>query len=370
MTQEPEIRVGLITDGKPQITTADGGHLIGNLLIGYGFHWQESVSVVVGGELEPLPTPQGKIHIINRLPLEQYLESVTGSEMNPSAPQEFMKAHAVISRSWALRKIKGNGGELPSESNKNFCEVTEWEESDSHTGFDVCSDDHCQRYQGRHSAGVSVAAEAVRLTRGLILVDSEGDTADTRFSKCCGGMTERFSACWSERDFGYLSCRPDPWCGLPDMEERERSGFLGTILKDFDRKTVDFREWTAFVGKEEIRTRMKQRYGVDIGDITGLRPIDHGDSGRITRLAVEGTEGTFTVGKTLAIRRLLAADCLKSSWFEVHPAADGFRLEGHGWGHGVGLCQIGAAYMAFKGKSFREILDFYYPGTRLMKLYE
>lgn len=370
MTQEPEIRVGLLTDGIPETAHVHSGHLIGNMLIGCGFHWQMKIAAIVGGELEPLSSPQGKIHIVNRLPLEQYVESVTGSEMNPSAPIEFLKAHAVISRSWAHRKIKGYGEKTPSAARFCGCGVTEWEESDSHTGFDVCSDDHCQRYQGIHSSGGTAASEAARQTRGLVIADSSGETADARFSKCCGGYTELFSSCWSEHDRDYLCSKPDPWCNLTDMEESGRAKFLGTILKNFDRDTTDFRDWAAFVGKEELRKRLKTRYGVDVGDITRLTPLERGASGRITRLAVEGAEGSFSIGKTLAIRRLLAADCLKSSWFDAYPAQYGFRLEGHGWGHGVGLCQIGAAHMAYKGKSFREILDFYYPGTRLMKLYE
>ncbi|MDE5644966.1 MAG: SpoIID/LytB domain-containing protein, partial [Muribaculaceae bacterium] len=275
MTQEPEIRVGLLTDGVPETAPAHSGHLIGNLLIGCGFHWQKSIAAIVGGELEPLSSPQGKIHIVNRLPLEQYVESVTGSEMNPAAPLEFLKAHAVISRSWAHRKIKGYGEKTQPPACCSGRGVTEWEESDSHTGFDVCSDDHCQRYQGIHS-GATVAREATRQTRGLVLADSSGETADARFSKCCGGYTELFSSCWSEHDQDYLCSRPDPWCDLTDMEESGRAKFLGTILKDFDRDTADFRDWTAFVGKEELRKRLKTRYGVDVGDITGLTPLEWG----------------------------------------------------------------------------------------------
>lgn len=370
MIREPEITVGLITDGLPEIDRTSSGIRIRNLLIGEGFHWQTVIEAIVKGEITVCDEPQGNIRIVNRLPVESYLESVVGSEMNPDAPAEFLKAHAVISRGWAIRKtLYPKDRHLP-HSIHHGPEITEWEESGSHTGFDVCSDDHCQRYQGWNPDINKAACLAVQATRGLALTDARGTVADTRFSKCCGGRTEVFRSCWSDTDLDYLKSVQDPWCDLSGMDHASRHDFLKRVLKDYDRTTEGFHDWTATVSSRTIRQRINDKYGTDIGEITGLSAVERGASGRITRLLIQGADGQISVGKTLAIRRLLAADCLKSSWFEAERTADGFHLKGHGWGHGVGLCQIGAARMASEGKGFREILEHYYPNTHLTKLYE
>jgi len=371
MCTEPVITVGIITDGDPVTSPSAEGTNVHNLLIGDGFHWQKRLEATFKGELTALAEPQGNIHMVNRLPVEQYLQSVIGSEMNPNAPMEFLKVHAVISRSWAIRKIVGIRANLSNGKVKDSGRIIEWEESDSHRGFDVCSDDHCQRYQGIiHGAADGRTWSAVAETRGLVLTANTGDIADTRFSKCCGGMTEKFCTCWGDTDYDYLPARHDPWCNLSHMLEDARVSFLSSVLKDYDHTTTDFQTWTAQVSPTETATRLREQYGVDIGKIVHLKPISHGKSGRINELSIEGSEGTLSIGKTLPIRRLLAADCLKSSWFDIEEKAGIFILHGHGWGHGVGLCQIGAARMAEQGYDFKDILQFYYPGTKLTRLYE
>lgn len=381
----PEIQVGIITDGPAHVNLSANGFEVSNLLIGEGFHWQQTVTAKFNGACEKLEKPQGNIHIMNRLPLEQYLESVIASEMNPSAPIEFMKAHAIISRSWAMKKIKHqqHNGDCSSRISaiKTSCgneqaplntpvhDFVSWEEADTHTGFDVCSDDHCQRYQGVPAQPARSAIEAVKSTRGLVLADRKGEIVDARFSKCCGGRTEIFSSCWNDTDKHYLISQQDPWCNLSDMPVSLRDKLLQSALKDYDKITSDFRDWHTFVNKEKLRKRLIERYSIDIGKIVHLFAKERGKSGRITRLEIIGDNGAATIGKTLAIRRLLASDCLKSSWFEAEEQDDGFTLHGHGWGHGVGLCQIGAARMAFEGKSCEDILGFYYPGTALESTY-
>lgn len=367
------INVGLITDGKPLIEPLDGGFRLSNLLIGEGFHWQRVIEADLEGEANILSTPQGNIHIVNRLPLESYIESVVGSEMNPEAPIEFLKAHAIISRSWAIGKISASAIPSPDYDDtpimiRDGNEIISWEESDTHEGFDVCSDDHCQRYQGIPSKSAQRCMEAVRATRGLVLTDKDGGVADARFSKCCGGMTELFSSCWKEKDPHYLVAKADPWCDLSDMPEERREKMLSISLKGYDKSTDDFHDWKASVTREELRQRTLDIYKKDLGDILHLLPIERGKSGRITKLRIIGAKGELSVGKTLPIRRLLSAKCLKSSWFDVNETNDGFELHGHGWGHGVGLCQIGAARMAYEGKDCEEILSFYYPGARISGL--
>lgn len=360
MIEQPKIKVGLITDGIPQITIDNGMPCINNLLIGAGFHWQRTIPIHVKGTLQILPEAQGNIHCINILDLEDYICSVIGSEMNPQACTELRKAHAIISRSWALRKIMQK---TPKRIKESACNGTiSWEESDCHDGFDVCSDDHCQRYQGFESEGTN-------LCRGMVLTDSGGNIVDTRFSKCCGGQTEIFSSCWDDKDYDYLPSIADPWCDLSDMQVEEREKFLSRNLKTYDYGD-DYREWETTVDSNGIARRLQERYNVNIGKIEGLRAKERGASGRITKLEIKGTEGSISIGKTLSIRRLLAADCLRSSWFDISRTATGFRLNGRGWGHGVGLCQIGAARMAWEGKDHRAILKFYYPHTEITQIYE
>lgn len=372
---EPYIRVGLITDGKPRTITHDDYTEVGNLLIGDGFHWRKPIVARFSGRIEMLDTPQGNIHAVNVLPLESYLESVTASEMNPHAHPEFLKAHAVISRSWALRKLRYRSeARQGSRGTQNTSgRIITWEESDSHDGFDVCSDDHCQRYQGLPQPFESCRGpyKAVADTRGEVLTHGFfREIADARFSKCCGGVTERFSSCWADTDRPYLPVREDPWCDLDrSLHSEFRTLFLDRVLKTYDSATTFF-EWTESLSKSEIAENLRERHGIHIGNILHLNPVRRGGSGRIVELEIIGSEGRVTIGKELEIRRVLSRRCLRSSWIEVTGESDdAFEVRGRGWGHGAGLCQIGAAVMAAEGKDYREILDFYYPGTKISKMY-
>lgn len=369
------IKVGLITDGAPIIEPMslngfDGYH-VKNLLIGNGFHWQKDRDVFIPGDLIFLNMKQSDIHMINIVPVEQYLLSVISSEMNPEAPVEFLKAHAVISRSWAMRKVIGTHEDNSSGKLSRPESIIDWEEADEHIGFHVCSDDHCQRYQGLPEIIPDNARQAIASTEGLVLRDSSGRIADARFSKCCGGITEIFSSCWADRDYDYLISQKDPWCDLSSMSEDEKNRFLTMVLKSYDRGTHDFFSWKRIIYGDEISERLKSRFKMDIGLVTSMKILKKGASHRAVKLRLEGEKGNFEIGKELAIRRLLVPDCLYSSWFDIHKVdkagRPGFLLSGRGWGHGVGLCQIGAANMALNGKSFSEILEFYYPGTTISR---
>ncbi|MGN0237961.1 MAG: SpoIID/LytB domain-containing protein [Lepagella sp.] len=381
MRQEPEIRVGIITDGKPEVRPTADGVMVSNMLIGEGFHWQQKIPARLPGRIE---TIDGGNQIVNIVPMERYLEAVIGSEMSADAPIEFLKAHAVISRSWAMRKLLDECderdeyneydeydeyNEYDEYDERDEREILRWEESDSHHGFDVCSDDHCQRYQGLPECGNSQTSEAITATRGEVLLDRRGEIADARFSKCCGGMTEHFSSCWRDEDFDYLPGQKDEWCDLSDMPEGEREQFLRSILKGYDQATRDYHDWSVTVRKSDIAANLRRQYNINVGKVSKLYPTERGISGRITRLCIEGTADSVVIGKELTIRRLLSENCLYSSWFDAENHGDVFILRGHGWGHGVGLCQIGAARMAYAGKDYREILRFYYPGTEISKIY-
>lgn len=332
--------------------------------IGIGFHWEREIPFILCGTLKISKFRDGWL-LVNTLPVEKYLESVVSSEMNPDAPEEFIRAHAVISRGWLLGKLRHSS---PDESGKLLSDmrIITWEDTSDHSGFDVCSDDHCQRYQGMASVNSRVV-KAVKSTAGMVLTDSNGALADTRFSKCCGGRTELFSTCWQNQDYDYLPSKEDPYCNPDYPSKQDMSGILSSVLKDYDH--TGYYSWTVNISSEELRIRIKERYGKDLGEIHSISPVKTGCSGRLYEIAIQGEMGTLHVGKELEIRRLLSGATLKSSMFEVIPQSDGFRFEGKGWGHGVGLCQIGAAVMAAEGFTAEEILQFYYPGTSLVTLY-
>lgn len=339
---------------------------IKGIRIGRDFHWDTVCSFTYTGVVQ-VSKQGGHTLLLNILKAEKYLESVTGSEMHPQAPIEFAKAHAVIARSWLLRQMS-----LPPAPPSPACapiagrHIT-WTQASAHKGFDVCCDDHCQRYQGLGSVS-ETSAQAVALTRGLVLTDDNGDIADTRYSKCCGGVTELFSTCWEDSDYPYLVPVSDPFCH-PDRLK----GALAlhpSLLKDYDSLTRDYYEWTREIPASEIAENLRRRFGMDIGDVVDLIPVLIGPSGRLRELFVKGTAGEVVIGKELAIRRLLSPTHLYSSAFTVKRAGSVFRLEGKGWGHGVGLCQIGAAVMAVEGFTCSQILEHYYPHTHLSKIYD
>ncbi|MDE6717142.1 MAG: SpoIID/LytB domain-containing protein [Muribaculaceae bacterium] len=363
---EPIITVGIPTDGMPFLERNGGLTLLSNMLIGKDFHWQKSIEVLLPGEVEVVSDPEFKV--INRVPLETYLQCVVGSEMNPEAPEEFLKAHAVISRSWALGKMmkvhdKNDSGKvfLPSR-------IMTWEDTCDHQGFDVCSDDHCQRYQGVQPIPEKVL-DALRVTEGEVLISPSGKLVDARFSKCCGGRTEVFSTCWQEHEEECLDSFPDPWCNLEAKDTAEKERVLKSILKDYDLLNEGGYSWKVYVSAEEIRKNLNEKFGRDIGEIKKIGIHARGASGRVKELMLTGTAGSLAIGKELMIRRLLAPTHLYSSWFDIEQTSRNlWQLSGRGWGHGVGLCQIGAANMALHGRSYRDILSFYYPGARTARI--
>lgn len=344
------------------------------MLIGSSFHWQHTIKATLPGEIVGevcCPSACDKLSynnfLINRLPLEQYLEIVIGSEMSANAPLEFLKAHAIISRSWAVGKILGCHPHGNVGKHNQACEIIGWDDSDIHTHFHVCSDDHCQRYQG--IAGVNqVTREAVRTTAGLVITDTDRNVIDARFSKCCGGRTEQFDTCWQDIEMPCLESVDDPWCNPENYTDEEWRELLSSVLKDYDKSTSGGYNWQTFVTRDKIKHNLKLKFGRDVGDVNGLRPIRRGPSGRISLIELEGSHGKIRIGKELMIRRLLSDTHLFSSNFDILREDDGFKLTGKGWGHGVGLCQIGAAAMAFKGYNANEILARYYRGSRISHL--
>ena len=311
--------------------------------IGIDFHWERKLVRKFAGRLR-FVVEGDNIRAINRIGVEDYLLSVISSEMNGEAPLEFLKAHAIISRSWLMNNLA------------------------SHDGFDVCADDHCQRYQGLDGNISANARDAVDLSWGKVL-KYDGAICDARYSKCCGGKMELFSTCWEDEDKPYLQALPDVPDAVADPEGKDpfcknaSKALLVKVLNDYDLQTEDFFEWTQSYSREELSAIVKERTGMDFGTIQDLEVVERGPSGRIKYLRIKGDRRTEVIGKELAIRRALSTSHLKSSCFEVEWKGDVCVLHGRGWGHGVGLCQTGAAVMAEKGYSCEEILSHYYPGA-------
>ena len=356
-----------------------------DVVIGVNFHWQRKENQVFGGELHFI-VEDGEVRAVNRLPVEDYLVSVISSEMSATSSLEFLKAHTIVSRSWLyaqlLRKERIGQPVLGYETDG---EIVRWYAREDHTLFDFCADDHCQRYQGVTRAANPNVVRAVEETRDLVR-KSGGEVCDARFSKCCGGVTERFSACWEDVDYDYLKAFRDVEGddSLPDLttEQEARkwienvpssfcsvndSAVLSQVLNGYDRETNDFYRWQVEYSRDELSMLVKRRSGIDFGDVLDLQPVERAASGRIVKLRVVGSKRTLVVGKELEIRRWLSESHLYSSAFIVDKLSDGnscrFIIKGAGWGHGVGLCQIGAAMMGEKGVSYIGILEHYYPGA-------
>lgn len=361
------IRVHILTDGQPRFSTnADGTFTVLNAIIGKGFHWHSLRGLTFEGTPEII---DGKL--INTIGTEDYLRSVIASEMNPDAPVEFLKAHAVISRSWAVGKVLKTHSDTSSRGKCNSAtRFIDWNDTADHSGFDICNDDHCQRYQGIPSSEkrYNAARTAVEATRGLILSDKDGNVADARFSKCCGGVTELFSTCWQDTDPHYLQSFPDPHCDLSDMSEKEKNAFLSSVLNDYDLGT-DFSGWHREVASEAIKTRLNNICGTSFETLVDIRPAVISPAGRVKEMKFIFADGEITIGKELIIRRIFSDTHLLSAYFSICRNGDRYSLDGKGWGHGVGLCQIGAARMALDGAGFREILSFYYPSATLEYIY-
>lgn len=376
----------------------DATFSLDNVTVGTGFHWQSNERLTFGGTLR-IAVEADRLHAVNVLPVEQYLESVISSEMSATSSIELLKAHAVISRSWLLaqmerRRKTADGGGFFSFTKKDD-ELIRWYDREDHTIFDVCADDHCQRYHGVTQKPNANVKEAVRQTAGQILVDGT-EICDARFSKCCGGVTEEFQYCWDNRAKSYLvsvrdakESEQDKAIDLTDERQAEKwirsappafcntadEATLAQVLNTADRATADFFRWHVNYTQSRIAAIIAQKTGIDFGAIVSLQPLQRGKSGRISRLKIVGTKRTFIIGKELEIRRSLSDTHLYSSAFVVDAldidagVPQRFVLTGAGWGHGVGLCQIGAAVMGQQGYSYDDILMHYYRDAEIVKAY-
>ena len=381
--------------------SADASFSLSDVTIGVNFHWERKETQTFLGTLR-FVVESDKICAINELPVEKYLESVISSEMSATSSLELLKAHAVISRSWLLAQMKKR--REVAESGNNFFSFTKkedmlirWYDREDHTIFDVCADDHCQRYQGITKETSPHVAEAIRQTKGQVLLDGD-EICDARFSKCCGGVTEEFQYCWEDTPKNYLTVVRDIALGiestLPNLTNEEEAEkwirfnppafcntqdkrILSQVLNDYDQETVDFYRWKVTLTQEKLQQLIADKLKMDFGAILDLKAVERGKSGRISKLQIIGTKKTFTIGKELEIRRTLSDSHLLSSAFIVDKydideqgVPQRFELIGAGWGHGVGLCQIGAAVMGEEGYLYDAILLHYYQGAEIKKLYK
>ena len=379
-------------------TDAQSSFTLEDVTIGVNFHWERKEAQIFLGKLRFI-VEDNNICAINELPVETYLTSVISSEMRATSSLELLKAHAVISRSWLLaqmaqRKAENNNVEKQPSFFKTNEEIVRWYDREDHKRFDVCADDHCQRYQGITKAANKHVVEAIQQTAGEILT-SHGEICDARYSKCCGGAVEEFQYCWENIKKPYLQALPDTLPNttpLPDLTDEavarqwilsSPDAFCNTtdqkvlsqVLNDFDQETTDFYRWNQTYSQAEVKQLLEEKLEVLFGDIIDLIPLERGKSGRIYRLKIVGKERTLIIGKELEIRRALSKSHLYSSAFIVEKAdiKDGvpqkFIIKGAGWGHGVGLCQIGAAMMGKQGYRYEEILLHYYKGAEITKAY-
>lgn len=439
LAKQPLVRVGILSastidfnlnapyhcagatwEGEQQVVIADGKILwngkkynsldfhavdsnatfhIHDVTIGINFHWERKEDQQFEGNLTIIVENQ-QLTAINILPVENYLASVISSEMSATASLEFLKAHAVISRSWLLAQIVkhdriSRSGDKYSATTVTDDEIIRWYDREDHVNFHVCADDHCQRYQGITRRTTDTVAQAVEATRGEVLT-YDGQLCDARFSKCCGGVFEQFEYCWEPRHYDYLEARRDApnEYRFPDLRieekavewiERRPDAFCNTsdpqilsqVLNNYDQETTDFYRWDVTYTRQQLADLVRQRSGIDFGDIIDLRPMTRGTSGRLSRLMIVGTNCTKIIGKELEIRRTLSTSHLRSSAFTVErhdidpetgvPAQ--ITLRGAGWGHGVGLCQIGAAVMGAKGYDYRRILAHYFANAEITTRY-
>ena len=380
-----------------KLTPSGGGAFrLFSVTIGNEFHWQRMEDQTFRGDLTLAVRQDGTITAINEVPLEEYLASVISSEMNAAAPKEFLKAHAISSRSWLLaalhRKDKSQAtrGRTMSPPEKEG-EVIRWYEREEHDLFDVCADDHCQRYQGITKIVSERAKEAVSETHGKVILYHD-EICDARYSKACGGLTEDFDTAWDDKRVPYLASTSDapvPYRKIETEEEAARwilsepeayckakdIALLETILPDVDRETRSFFRWTIECSAGELEEILREKSGFDFGMPQEIVPLRRGPSGRISRLRIVGSKMSMIVGKELEIRRWLSRSHLYSSAFTVavernpQGKAEKFVFHGAGWGHGAGLCQIGAAVMASQGSSAEEILKHYFQGVEIRKIY-
>ena len=380
----------------------DASFLLHGVVVGVQFHWQHAEDLKFRGGFS-LRADGERLDVVNDVPLEEYLISVISSEMSARCPPALLRAHAVISRSWLVAQLLSTrtGGRAGSperergQGHEREVRIERWYDREDHEHFDVCADDHCQRYQGITRALTPEVEEAVAATRGLVL-QHDDEICDARFSKCCGGMTEVFASAWGDQDVPYLQAFHDGPAesldfALPLADEANATAFiqgappaycnaadadlLARLLPEIDHETSDFYRWELRLDQEELRGLVRDKSGIDPGPVEQLEPLERGPSGRLVKLAIRGKGRTLIVGKELEIRRLLSPTHLYSSAFVIRTdgesggVPEAFVLRGAGWGHGVGLCQIGAAVMADLGHSHEEILAHYYRGASLQQSY-
>ena len=378
--------------------------IVRDVVIGIDFHWEQKQDQQFQGALRLKLGADKRLTVINEVPVEAYLTSVISSEMSATADSELLKAHAVISRSWLLAQMS------PWKRPRVKCEpkieivngerqLIRWYDQEAHTDFDVCADDHCQRYQGVTKATSPMVFDAIQATFGRVL-EFDGELCDARFSKSCGGMTESFDAAWANERRAYLAVAYDgegdgenfpvefdlPLTDEANAEKWIRQSppafcnttdpkVLGKILPDFDQATRDFYRWRVVIAQTELQELLRRKLGIEFGAIYKLEPVERAESGRLVKLRIVGERETLVIGKELEIRRALSPSHLYSSAFVIETSGNGsevpenLTLIGAGWGHGVGLCQIGAALMAERGYGFEQILAHYYRGARLFSLY-
>ena len=382
---------------EPQ-DVANGSFTLVGVTIGVNFHWERKENQSFRGALK-LIVEHGKLTTVNILSVEEYLLSVISSEMSATASLELLKAHAVISRSWLLAQIDKNKKLAQSDTQYQTTEQSDdeyirWYDREDHVNFDVCADDHCQRYQGITRESTDTVRQAINATFGQVLT-YDGELCDARFSKCCGGVYEEFENCWEPKHYPYLVAKLDDKDedNFPDLTKESAAEewiltkpkafcnttdakILSQVLNNYDQETQDFYRWRVVYTQDEIKELIKNRSGVDYGKIKDLQPVARGTSARLYKLKIVGEKLTRTIGKELEIRRTLSPSHLYSSAFivERHDVdADGypakFVLRGAGWGHGVGLCQIGAAVMGEQGYNYKEILLHYFINAQITTLY-
>ena len=375
------------------LTAGENSTFTLDVKIGIDFHWQRTRQQIFRGSIILRSNPDSSFHLINEIPVEDYLTSVISSEMSARAPLEFLKAQAITARSWLaamLERKKRNSAALPVNrvsDNEIIC----WHDTNDHSFFDVCADDHCQRYQGITQITCAAVNTAIGATHGIYLV-YDNKICDARYYKACGGRTEVFASAWEDQSFPYLQSVTDHTTDYAAIRSEDDAGkwlkdkpsaycntqdkaLLGEILPSFDQETIDFYRWQVSYVREELEEILHKKSGIDFGTLQNLIAVERGPSGRINKLKIAGTKRTVLVGKELEIRRWLSPTHLLSSAFVVsvrhskNGAINRFILDGGGWGHGVGLCQIGAAVMAAKGFHAEDILAHYFSGAELQKLY-
>lgn len=374
-------------------TSANSSFTLKDVVIGINFHWERKENQRFQGDLKII-VHNNQLVAINVIPLEDYLISVISSEMSATASLELLKAHAVISRSWLLAQLEKNKQLTIKQTNysstyENKDERIIWYDREDHTVFDVCADDHCQRYQGitRTFSNINIVKQAIDETRGEVLMNDQ-EICDARFSKCCGGVVEEFQNCWEDINYPYLVklrddkqntsvpdltietnaeewilTRPEAFCNTQDKK------ILNQVLNNYDQETTDFYRWKVIYTVDKLSDLVRQRSGIDFGTIESFIPIARGTSGRLIKLKIVGSKRTMIIGKELEIRRILSKSHLYSSAFVVEKIDNKFIFHGAGWGHGVGLCQIGAAVMGEQGYNYSDILLHYYVGASIDKLY-